>query len=74
MKFQLNQKLKAAFVLFTAFEGNEAKQVQMKVSPVLFFLPPRCSPPSLTSLQLSEANATLFTQLMVLIQKQLSDV
>ena len=32
IKFQLNQKLKAAFVLFTAFEGNEVKQVQMKAS------------------------------------------
>ncbi|KAK1755794.1 hypothetical protein QBC47DRAFT_344326 [Echria macrotheca] len=32
MKFQLNQKLKAAFVLFTTFDG-EAKQVQMKVRP-----------------------------------------
>ncbi|KAK3352361.1 hypothetical protein B0T25DRAFT_184011 [Lasiosphaeria hispida] len=32
MKFQLNQKLKAAFVLFTAFEDGEAKQVQMKLS------------------------------------------
>jgi hypothetical protein len=31
MHFQLNQKLKAAFVLFTAFEDGEAKQVQMKV-------------------------------------------
>lgn len=31
MSFQLNQKLKAAFVLFTAFDGGEAKQVQMKV-------------------------------------------
>ncbi|KAK0619896.1 hypothetical protein B0T14DRAFT_432068 [Immersiella caudata] len=53
MTFQLNQKLKAAFVLFTAFEDGEAKQVQMK---------------------LSEANATLFTQLMDMIQKSLSDV
>ncbi|KAK4450714.1 nucleoporin NUP56 [Podospora aff. communis PSN243] len=53
MHFQLNQKLKAAFVLFTAFEDGEAKQVQMK---------------------LSEANATLFTQLMDMIQKSLSDV
>lgn len=35
MKFQLTQKLKAAFVLFTAFEGNQAKQVQMKASQVL---------------------------------------
>ena len=31
MMFQLNQKLKAAYVLFTAFEEGEAKQVQMKV-------------------------------------------
>lgn len=31
MTFQLTQKLKAAFVLFTAFEDGEAKQVQMKV-------------------------------------------
>lgn len=30
MTFQLNQKLKAAFVLFTAFDEGEAKQVQMK--------------------------------------------
>ena len=34
MKFQLNQKLKAAYVIFTAFEGDEAKQVQMKVRRV----------------------------------------
>ena len=34
MKFQLNQKLKAAYVLFTAFEGDEVKQVQMKVRPL----------------------------------------
>jgi hypothetical protein len=32
MKFQLTQTLKAAHVLFTAFEGGEAKQVQMKAS------------------------------------------
>ncbi|KAK0714607.1 hypothetical protein B0H67DRAFT_553291 [Lasiosphaeris hirsuta] len=32
MKFHLTQKLKAAFVLFTAFEDGEAKQVQMKLS------------------------------------------
>lgn len=31
MKFQLTRKLKAATVLFTAFEGGEARQVQMKV-------------------------------------------
>ncbi|KAH8889793.1 hypothetical protein GQ53DRAFT_196230 [Thozetella sp. PMI_491] len=53
MKFQLNQKLKAAFVLFTAFESNEVKQVQMKMS---------------------ETNATNFTQLMDLLQRQLADV
>ncbi|KAK3688155.1 hypothetical protein B0T22DRAFT_146840 [Podospora appendiculata] len=51
--FQLTQKLKAAYVLFTAFEGDEVKQVQMK---------------------LSEANATLFVNLMDLIKRQLSDV
>ncbi|GAB1318784.1 Nucleoporin NUP56 [Madurella fahalii] len=32
MKFQLTRKLKAATVLFTAFEGGEARQVQMKLS------------------------------------------
>ncbi len=35
MTFQLNPKLKAAFVLFTAFDGGEAKQVQMKVRSCL---------------------------------------
>ncbi|KAL2021924.1 hypothetical protein VTK56DRAFT_6343 [Thermocarpiscus australiensis] len=32
MKFQVTHKLKAATVLFTAFEGGEARQVQMKLS------------------------------------------
>ncbi|KAK2067710.1 hypothetical protein P8C59_001423 [Phyllachora maydis] len=32
VKFQLIPKLKAAHVLFTAFEANEVKQVQMKMS------------------------------------------
>jgi hypothetical protein len=32
MDFQLTKKLKAAHVLFTAFDGEEVKQVQMKVS------------------------------------------
>jgi len=32
MTFKLTQKLKSAYVLFTAFENGEAKQVQMKVS------------------------------------------
>ncbi|KAK4112146.1 PH domain-like protein [Canariomyces notabilis] len=32
MKFQLTNRLKAATVLFTAFEGGEARQVQMKLS------------------------------------------
>jgi hypothetical protein len=31
MTFQVTHKLKSATVLFTAFEGGEAKQVQMKV-------------------------------------------
>jgi hypothetical protein len=31
MKFQLTNRLKAATVLFTAFEGGEVRQVQMKV-------------------------------------------
>ncbi|KAK5653871.1 hypothetical protein OQA88_7795 [Cercophora sp. LCS_1] len=49
MTFRLDQKLKAAFVLFTAFDEGEAKQM-------------------------SDSNATLFTQLMEMIQKQLSDI
>lgn len=53
MTFTLNPKLKAAYVLFTAFEDGQPKQVQMK---------------------LSEANATLFTQLMDMIKRQLSDI
>ncbi|KAK0718173.1 hypothetical protein B0T26DRAFT_752130 [Lasiosphaeria miniovina] len=32
MTFHLTQKLKSANILFTAFEGSEAKQVQMKMS------------------------------------------
>lgn len=31
MTFKLDKKLKASFVLFTAFDGNEVKQVQLKV-------------------------------------------
>jgi hypothetical protein len=32
MKFQVTNRLKTSTVLFTAFEGGEARQVQMKVS------------------------------------------
>ena len=31
MDFNLSKKLKSSLILFTAFDGNEAKQVQMKV-------------------------------------------
>lgn len=40
VKFQLIPKLKAAHVLFTAFEANEVKQVQMKVCPLCLHLAP----------------------------------
>ncbi|KAK3306613.1 uncharacterized protein B0T15DRAFT_147093 [Chaetomium strumarium] len=34
MKFQVTNRLKASTILFTAFEGGEARQVQMKMSEV----------------------------------------
>lgn len=36
MTFHVTHKLKAATVLFTAFEGGEARQVQVKVRVTLF--------------------------------------
>ena len=70
MKFQVTNRLKTSTVLFTAFEGGEARQVQMKVGcPTLF-----CRVLVLTVVQLSEANATAFSQLVEMIKKRLADV
>lgn len=42
MKFQVTNRLKTSTVLFTAFEGGEARQVQMKVSRVTSGPPSLC--------------------------------
>ncbi|KAK4181926.1 hypothetical protein QBC36DRAFT_316903 [Triangularia setosa] len=53
MQFKIEKKLKAATVLFTAFENGEAQLVQMK---------------------LSNANADVFSDLVEMLKKGLTDV
>lgn len=72
MEFKLNTKLKASLVLFMAFEGKEIKQVQMKVCRAAA---EGCWTPCADKMmQMSEANAILFTNMMKNIQKELRDV
>lgn len=70
MKFQVTNRLKTSTVLFTAFEGGVPRQVQMKVGrlelhPTGFWT---------DRLQLSEVNATAFSQLVEMLKKRLADV
>ena len=73
MSFVVTKKLKAAYVLFTAFEGTEPRQVQVKVRGIVFRVYVQPNHANHGRVQLSEANATAFKSLMDLIQKELSD-
>ncbi len=64
MKFQLNQKLKAAYVLFTTHSRATRSFFFFLTGPDEGKLNHRYDSPThqLTGVQMSEANATLFTQ------------